>query len=65
MDTHGVSEPAFRNAIEVLAANGVDVMISENDEFTSTPAVVTTGMGPIITLQGTLCSAAAGSGGRT
>jgi phosphoglucomutase len=38
-DTHAVSEPAFRSALEVLAANGVDVMIAEKDEYTPTPAV--------------------------
>jgi len=27
MDTHGISEPAFASAIEVLAANGVAVMV--------------------------------------
>ncbi len=31
MDTHAISEPAFRSALEVLAANGVDVMIAEKD----------------------------------
>ncbi len=39
MDTHAVSVPAFRSALEVLAANGVEVMISERDEYTPTPAV--------------------------
>jgi len=39
MDTHAVSVPAFRTALEVLAANGVEVMISERDEYTPTPAV--------------------------
>jgi phosphoglucomutase len=39
MDTHAISVPAFRSALEVLAANGVDVMISERDEYTPTPAV--------------------------
>jgi len=38
VDTHGGSEPAFRSAFEALAANGVDVMTPENDEFTPTPA---------------------------
>ncbi len=32
MDTHAVSLPAFRSALEVLAANGVEVMIAEKDE---------------------------------
>jgi phosphoglucomutase len=39
MDTHAVSVPAFRSALEVLAANDVEVMISERDEYTPTPVV--------------------------
>jgi phosphoglucomutase len=39
MDTHALSEPAIASALEVLAANGVDVMLSQNDEYTPTPAV--------------------------
>jgi phosphoglucomutase len=39
MDPHAVSVPAFRSALEVLAANGVDVMIAERDEYTPTPVV--------------------------
>ncbi|TKT86534.1 phosphoglucomutase (alpha-D-glucose-1,6-bisphosphate-dependent) [Dyadobacter frigoris] len=39
MDTHALSVPAFSTALEVLAANGVQVMISKDDEFTPTPAV--------------------------
>jgi phosphoglucomutase len=39
MDTHALSEPAWRSALEVLAANGVEVMVSQNDEYTPTPAV--------------------------
>ncbi len=38
-DTHALSQPAFENALEVLAANGVDTMISSGGEFTPTPAV--------------------------
>jgi len=38
-DTHALSEPALASALEVLAANGVDVMLSEGDEYTPTPAV--------------------------
>jgi phosphoglucomutase len=38
-DTHAVSEPAFRSALEVLAANGVETMISAGGEFTPTPAI--------------------------
>ena len=38
-DTHALSEPALASALEVLAGNGVDVMLAENDEYTPTPAV--------------------------
>ena len=39
IDTHALSEPACASALEVLAANGVDVMLAAGDEFTPTPAV--------------------------
>jgi phosphoglucomutase len=39
MDTHALSAPAFASVLEVLAANGVNVMISQGDENTPTPAV--------------------------
>jgi phosphoglucomutase len=39
MDTHALSEPAIASALEVLAANGVDIMLARNDEYTPTPAV--------------------------
>ena len=39
MDTHALSEPAFASAMEVLAANNVDVMVSEGTAYTPTPAV--------------------------
>lgn len=39
IDTHALSEPAFASALEVLAANGVEVMLAEHDEYTPTPAV--------------------------
>ncbi len=39
MDTHALSEPAFASAMEVLAANNVDVMLSEGTPYTPTPAV--------------------------
>ena len=39
IDTHALSGPACKSALEVLAANGVDVMLATNDEFTPTPAV--------------------------
>jgi len=38
-DTHALSEPARRSALEVLVANGVEVMLSENDEYTPTPVI--------------------------
>jgi phosphoglucomutase len=38
-DTHALSAPAFASALEVLAANGVELMISAGDEYTPTPAV--------------------------
>ena len=38
-DTHALSAPAFASALEVLAANGVDVMIASKDEYTPTPAI--------------------------
>ena len=38
-DTHGLSEPAQRSALEVFAAHGVTVMIAEDDAYTPTPAV--------------------------
>ncbi len=38
-DTHALSQPAFENALEVLAANGVQAMISSGGEYTPTPAV--------------------------
>ena len=38
-DTHALSAAACASALEVLAANGVDVMLSEGDEYTPTPAV--------------------------
>ena len=37
MDTHALSEPAFASALEVLAANGVEVMIDADDGYTPTP----------------------------
>src|SRR3569833_3570793 len=38
MDTHALSVPAFASALEVLAANGVEVKISEKDEYTPPPS---------------------------
>ena len=39
IDTHALSLPACANALEVLAANGVEVMLAERDEYTPTPAI--------------------------
>ncbi|WP_370549684.1 phosphoglucomutase (alpha-D-glucose-1,6-bisphosphate-dependent) [Edwardsiella tarda] len=38
-DTHALSEPAFISVLEVLSANGVEVVVQENNGFTPTPAV--------------------------
>ena len=38
-DTHGLSEPAWATALEVLAANDVTVLVDDRDRFTPTPAV--------------------------
>jgi phosphoglucomutase len=38
-DTHALSAPAFASAVEVLAANGVEIMIADGDEYTPTPAI--------------------------
>jgi len=39
MDTHALSTPAMVTALEVLAGNGVDVMLAEGNEYTPTPAI--------------------------
>jgi phosphoglucomutase len=39
MDTHALSEPAQVTALEVLAANGVEVMIAKNSGYTPTPVI--------------------------
>ncbi|HXQ09981.1 MAG TPA: phosphoglucomutase (alpha-D-glucose-1,6-bisphosphate-dependent) [Caulobacteraceae bacterium] len=39
MDTHGLSEPAFASALEVLAANSVETMIDEHGGYTPTPVI--------------------------
>ncbi len=39
IDTHALSEPAFASALEVLAANNVEVMLSQGSPYTPTPAV--------------------------
>ena len=38
-DTHGLSEPAWKSALEVLVANGVTVLVDSLDGYTPTPAV--------------------------
>jgi phosphoglucomutase len=38
-DTHAVSRPAERTALEVFAANGVAVVVQQDDGFTPTPAI--------------------------
>ena len=38
-DTHALSDPAWVTALEVLAGNGVDVMVDAADRFTPTPAI--------------------------
>lgn len=39
IDTHALSTPACTSAVEILAANGVDIMLAEHDEYTPTPAI--------------------------
>ncbi len=39
MDTHALSKSAFATALEVLAANGVDVMIDNDGGYTPTPVI--------------------------
>ena len=38
-DTHALSEPAFMTALEVLAANGVEVMVDAEGGYTPTPVI--------------------------
>ena len=39
MDTHALSEPAFATALEVLAGNGVDVVVQRGGGYTPTPVI--------------------------
>jgi phosphoglucomutase len=39
IDTHALSVPAFESALEILAANGVEILIAKGGEYTPTPAV--------------------------
>jgi len=38
-DTHALSEPAFKSALEVLAGNGIDVMVDARNGYTPTPVI--------------------------
>jgi phosphoglucomutase len=38
-DTHGLSEPALRTAVEVFAANGVEIMLQQDMGYTPTPVI--------------------------
>jgi phosphoglucomutase len=38
-DTHALSAPSYATTMEVLAANNVDVMIANGDEYTPTPVI--------------------------
>jgi phosphoglucomutase len=38
-DTHALSEPAFRTALEILAGNGVEVRVDAADRYTPTPVI--------------------------
>ncbi|APR67161.1 phosphoglucomutase, alpha-D-glucose phosphate-specific [Thalassolituus oleivorans] len=39
IDTHALSEPALVSSLEVLAANGIEVMMAKEGEYTPTPAI--------------------------
>ena len=39
IDTHALSRPAEKSALQVLAANGVDVMLAAKDNYTPTPVI--------------------------
>src|SRR5260370_25070116 len=39
IDTHALAEPALASALEVFAANGVEVMVDAHDGYTPTPAI--------------------------
>ena len=39
IDTHALSESAFASALEVLAANRLDVMIDDREGYTPTPVI--------------------------
>ena len=39
IDTHALSLPALKSSLEVLSANGVEVVLSQGDEYTPTPVI--------------------------
>jgi phosphoglucomutase len=39
IDTHALAEPALASALEVFAANGVEVMVDDRDGYTPTPVI--------------------------
>ena len=39
IDTHALSRPALASAVEVLAANDIDIMLAEKDDYTPTPVI--------------------------
>ena len=39
IDTHALAEPALASALEVFAANGIEVMIDQHDGYTPTPVI--------------------------
>ena len=39
-DTHALSEPAFSSVVEVLIANGVEVVVQQDNGYTPTPGAV-------------------------
>jgi phosphoglucomutase len=39
IDTHALSQPAVDSAMEVLAANGIDVMLAGREQYTPTPVI--------------------------
>ncbi|NGZ13340.1 phosphoglucomutase (alpha-D-glucose-1,6-bisphosphate-dependent) [Vibrio aestuarianus] len=38
-DTHALSEPAFSSVVEVLIANGIEVIVQQNNGYTPTPGI--------------------------
>ena len=39
IDTHALAEPALASAVEVFAANGVDIMVDQHGGYTPTPVI--------------------------